>query len=75
MQLMLEELRNRLGNFFHDERNTNPMAHIGLFSLDGRGDAEEIRCAHIEAIGGDYIRVRGRLIDRRDLREVQPINF
>lgn len=82
---LLEELQLRIDseNMYRKVSELiEPRAHIGLFSLDGHGDQEQINCATILTLGTDYVEVTktpgaksGRLIDRRDIREIDPINF
>lgn len=76
MNNMFEELKLRHDNYVTINRSAQTLANISLYEKDYQGDQRELNSRLIQAIGADYIQVEGwGLIDRANIRCVQPINF
>lgn len=77
MKTMLEALDERMkaatetGAF----REGPPLAHVTIAGPCVGEPDEGLYHVAIEQVGTDFIQVKGRMIDRDEIREIQPVNF
>jgi hypothetical protein len=71
MKTMLEELRARLDQAIGERKELKINLQLAPYRVGE--DDQLLNFVKLEDVGADFIQVRGRLIDRSIIREIEPI--